>query len=360
MLAAVAALLGASMIAGNGSQAEAAKTTTIGVGGGAAGVAVELFRPDNVVVNVGDTIAFSNTYEEPHTVTYIKNPADIAPGLEGFSTPLGTPSAFNGAATLNSGLLEKGQTFSVTFASGGAYHFLCLLHPGMKIDISVVGAGVFTPPVDTAAADATLKAGIAAGEAASAAVKVPSPTKNASGTSTSTVVTGPSISFGGATVDVMRFMPAKIEIGVGDTITWSNTTGVPHTVTFLAGPPPADFDPFTTKVPNKNFDPTKLYSALISAAPEFGGVQTFSLTFTQPGTYNYICVLHADQGMAGVITVGPAGSAGAGGGAIKPPSTGDGGLLGQSSGATMMYAGVAMLVASALAAGGLAFVRRDA
>jgi plastocyanin len=340
------------MLVSDGSPASAAKRVTVQAGGGAAGIAVELFRPDNVVVNVGDTVDFSNPYEEPHTVTYIKNESDIPPGLEGFEAVIGTGAGFDGSKTVSTGFLNKGQTFSVTFVSGGAFKFLCLLHAGMEVDVSVVGAGIYTPPVDAAAAEATLKQGIAIGEAASAAVKPPAPVKNANGTTTYTVPTGPEVPFQGATVDVMRFLPARIEIAPGDTVVWKNDFFVPHTITFLAGPPPSDFDPFELTKPSQNFDPTKLFNGLISTFPGFGGNTTFSLTFPKEGTYNYVCILHADQGMAGVITVGKPS------GAITPPSTGDAGLMGHSSGAWMMYTGIALLVASALAAGGLTFARR--
>jgi hypothetical protein len=80
------------------------------------------------------------------------------------------------------------------------------------------------------------------------------------------------------------------------------------------------------------------------------------MTFPQAGTYLYICLLHADQGMAGVIQVGPPGSGGSGG-AIRPPSTGDGGLLGARSGVWMMYVGLVMLVAG-VTAGAYVVVKR--
>jgi hypothetical protein len=67
-------------------------------------------------------------------------------------------------------------------------------------------------------------------------------------------------------------------------------------------------------------------------------VKEFSLTFNTPGSYSYVCVIHVDQGMAGVVHVGGAG--------ITPPSTGDGGLLDRSSGSWMMAAGLALLLAS--------------
>jgi hypothetical protein len=57
---------------------------------------------------------------------------------------------------------------------------------------------------------------------------------------------------------------------------------------------------------------------------------TFALKFTAPGTYQYLCALHADQGMMGTITVtgapAPSASPAAGTptGTIGAPSTGTG------------------------------------
>jgi hypothetical protein len=85
---------------------------------------------------------------------------------------------------------------------------------------------------------------------------------------------------------------------------------------------------------------------------EFGAIgDSFSLTFDTAGTYQYLCALHADSGMVGIINVG--------GGGITPPSTGDAGLLDQSSGSWMMLAGAVMLLAS-LVAGAMVMVQRDA
>jgi hypothetical protein len=97
-----------------------------------------------------------------------------------------------------------------------------------------------------------------------------------------------------------------------------------------------------------------MISAIIGTDTPFAETSEFSLTFNTAGSFSYICVLHVDQGMAGVVNVG--GATGGGGGTITPPSTGDGGLLDHSSGTWMMLAGVAMLVAS-LAAGSLMAVR---
>ena len=76
------------------------------------------------------------------------------------------------------------------------------------------------------------------------------------------------------------FSPASLTVAVGDTITWTNGDDSPHTVTGSA------------------FDSGNLDAG-----------QTFSFTFTDPGTFTYACQYHDE--MAGTITVGGA-SAGAG------------------------------------------------
>jgi hypothetical protein len=35
------------------------------------------------------------------------------------------------------------------------------------------------------------------------------------------------------------------------------------------------------------------------------GANTWALTFITPGTYQYLCLLHAEEGMTGTITVLP-------------------------------------------------------
>ncbi len=81
------------------------------------------------------------------------------------------------------------------------------------------------------------------------------------------------------------FTPASITVQVGDTVTWTNGSGVPHTVTSDGG----------------LFDSGTLQSGTV-----------YSRTFISPGTYSYHCNIHS--GMTGVITVVPAG-------AVSQPST---------------------------------------
>jgi plastocyanin len=87
---------------------------------------------------------------------------------------------------------------------------------------------------------------------------------------------------GGAQVSMqnIQFNPADVTIKAGEKVTWTNEESVPHDV---------DGDG-----PGGKF----------SSGPE-GGMQqgdTFSHTFDKPGTYKYVCRVHA-PGMAGTITV---------------------------------------------------------
>jgi plastocyanin len=106
-------------------------------------------------------------------------------------------------------------------------------------------------------------------------------------TTVATAVTTPAgngivtkIEIGGARSSGFNFTPATVTIKAGTTVTWTNTTGTPHTVTSDAGAP-APFD-----------------SGTVNAG---GG--TFSFTFTQPGSYGYHCNFHTY--MQGTVVVTP-------------------------------------------------------
>jgi plastocyanin len=77
-----------------------------------------------------------------------------------------------------------------------------------------------------------------------------------------------------------EFVPGELTITVGDTVTWTNSDTVPHTVTSDDGGP--------------------LDSGIIDAGA------TWSYTFTEPGTYSFYCEVHPS--MQGTVTVVPAGT----------------------------------------------------
>ncbi len=76
-----------------------------------------------------------------------------------------------------------------------------------------------------------------------------------------------------------RFEARELRVPVGTTVVWVHNGGLPHTVSADDG----SFDSGT-----------------------FGNGETFSVVFSEPGTYPYYCRLHGapgGQGMAGVVVV---------------------------------------------------------
>ena len=127
----------------------------------------------------------------------------------------------------------------------------------------------------------------------------------------------------------MRFYPAAITIDVGDTIHWTLATTELHTVSFLA---PGQALP-AFEVPEGGGGQRMLINpqvAFPAGGPRYDGTAyansgqldkggqaptDYSLTFTEAGTYPYLCIVHthpgADgkpEGMLGVVTVQPAGA----------------------------------------------------
>ncbi len=82
------------------------------------------------------------------------------------------------------------------------------------------------------------------------------------------------------------FDPVGLTVTVGDTVRWTMAPGEPHTVTS------GTYDSSTGAQPDGRFDSGFLVPG-----------ETFSVTFTSAGSYPYLCLLHADSGMVGTITV---------------------------------------------------------
>jgi plastocyanin len=120
---------------------------------------------------------------------------------------------------------------------------------------------------------------------------------------------------------VAAFFPDTLTIHVGDTVHWQRNAHEFHTVTFLAN---MDLPPFLVSAPPGL--PSPLMRNPLTAFPVapadgrydgsgfatsgvFGPdgeeqyeVDSFDLTFTTPGTYNYVCVVHGAR-MSGQVVV---------------------------------------------------------
>jgi nitrite reductase (NO-forming) len=91
--------------------------------------------------------------------------------------------------------------------------------------------------------------------------------------------TGVSIVPGSSSLTTDAYAPNPIEVGVGDTITWTNDDSQPHTAT--SG---------QAVTPDGRFD-----SGIMAPAA------TFDFSFTEAGEYDYFCILHPN--MVGTVSV---------------------------------------------------------
>ena len=80
------------------------------------------------------------------------------------------------------------------------------------------------------------------------------------------------------TTNDLVFVPARITIRVGDTVSWTNVSVVPHTITFA--------DP---RIPTDGF---------------FEVEETFTVTFNTLGAFSYLCLFHPPD-MVGSVRVEP-------------------------------------------------------
>ena len=93
------------------------------------------------------------------------------------------------------------------------------------------------------------------------------------------------------TMGMNSFNPATIRVRSGQAVQWRNTSPITHTVT--ADPARA------ANAANVQLPPgaQAFHSGSIPAG------QTWSYTFTTPGTYRYVCLPHERQGMMGTVVV---------------------------------------------------------
>jgi plastocyanin len=286
------------------------------------------FLPNELWVYVGDSITWTFDTDEIHTVTFLKpgqirtpNQPPNQAGCPG-TTPDG--SSYNGTACVNSGPLVSGQSYSVSFPSAGNFKLVCLIHVDMTGAVHVLNPSE-TLPYDQAfynrearneRAELLSDASRLEGRGIATAQRT-SENEVAAGISEIVATTGGGVH----TATVMRFLRGTTVVRVGDTVEWTNLGPVvPHTVTF--GIEPANLMPPSAGVTVDSDgarhaiigSPTdNVNSGFLIAAPQERvglaqsplAVTRFRVTFTSPGTFNYICGLHDDLGMVGTVIVHP-------------------------------------------------------
>ena len=323
-LAATAALLAVSVAFAKPLQA--AQTLTVSAGADSRGGDVELnaFAPHAITVTAGDSVTWRIDSTEFHTISFLAgNPAPpfVTPGPDGvfFNPAAVNPSggtSYDGNGMTGSGLLTKAQTYTLTFPTPGTYEYVCLVHPGMKGTVVVKSAG---ETVDSqAAVDARRSAEI---NAALVAHGIPLLMSNGGELPAERVSPGIAAGAGDDTIMIPRFLPERVTIKAGDSVTWIwKDPMTPHTVTFLGGATPPDLvipRPQADGPPRLELnpavlapsgDPTAFDGGYLSSGfidptqiPPGGPSPTFTMRFDQPGTYEYVCLLH--ENMRGTIVV---------------------------------------------------------
>lgn len=298
-LFAVPALLLLVSCGGGGSTPPVEQPASWAVQAGASGQNEALqslqFYPSTITINAGDSVTWKYPAGEPHTVTFLgPKPSPPPPTDPSVQVPAGGKT-YDGSVYTSSGFMLGGASYTLTFTKPGTYTYYCLIHGEMLGSVVVQPAGSSYPQsaVQIAGANNAAIAGDLNSITASAG-EFPYVTGGAHlAVGISPGLGAPPLTLG----SVMRFLDGpsltdtSVTISAGSTLTWTNLdTNNPHTVTFpTAGQQVPKMDPFSPPSGGTTYDG----GTLVNSGPLFGG-QSFSLTFTKPGTYTYNCLFHDD------------------------------------------------------------------
>lgn len=95
-----------------------------------------------------------------------------------------------------------------------------------------------------------------------------------------------------------RYEPTTVTIKKGGTVTFSNDSEEPHSVTAYEGRVPPGARYFSTgDFPSEEQARDNITGGLVQKG------DTFEVTLTKPGVYEYFCIPHESQGMKGQIVV---------------------------------------------------------
>jgi plastocyanin len=316
-LAVLAGLVGA--LAPRPLQAAVAWQATVGAQSRDEGIQLNEFFPDELWVDAGDSVRWTWRSGEIHTVTFLSGgprpPLTVmtptGPQLNPkVAMPAGGPT-YDGTGFVNSGLrTDEAPPFTLTLTRPGDFPFVCLVHRTMSGTLHVRRAG--TPyPHDQAFYDrqARIEQARLLGEGARLTAEGLRDALAGPGHDQVTAGIGRLLEDG--SIAVVRFLPERWVIRAGQTVRWTNRDPeFPHTITF--GPEPAGgpfgaFFPMGTDAPGHATirAPGQAVNSGFTGVGLPAGTQ-FSVTFTTPGSYSYICAIHDELGMHGTIIVLPA------------------------------------------------------
>lgn len=283
------------------------------------------FHPRTIEVAVGDTVKWEMRGGF-HTVSFLSgqkpSPLEVREGDKTYINPQvffpGGGKTYGGAGYRNSGVppeFPKPLTYSLTFTKAGTYKYLCQVHGQAMSGTVVVKERVMGSPAATLRrARNDFAATMRAGRVAWANFK----TERKNGT-----VVVPLIGNAKAGFSILRFTPKPLVVSAGTTVTWTMRDPLEiHTVTFMSGQKAPEFvivEPQKQGPPKllvnpkaaaptqiKTYDGTGFVNSgiLFPAGTPPDLPKSFSLTFTKPGIYQYLCIVHNPvERMIGTIVV---------------------------------------------------------
>jgi plastocyanin len=341
--AAAACVMGISLLTGAGTKTAAAKEweATAGAESRDRGSQALAFLPNEIWIQMGDSIRWTFPTHERHTLTFLK-PGQIRPPGFGpvFGVAVGCPgvtpdgSSFDGSNCVSTGVLLLDEnaartasppTYTVHFPAAGNFKFVCLLHADMTGVVHVLNPSEAVPhDQEFYNRQASSARSLLLGDADRLTGRgVPG---DFSGAQSNDVAAGigeivTTTGAGSQTASLMRFLRGTIVVRVGDTVEWTNLDpSINHTVTF--GVEPADPRPASSNVLATSDGARRavisspadsVNSGFLSAAPQDRanlaqsppGITRFRVTFAVPGIFNYICAVHDQLGMKGTVIVHP-------------------------------------------------------
>ena len=295
------------------------------------------FLPNEMWIHAGDSITWTSQSGDIHTISFLITAQPFPPfavGCPNFS-PSGV--SFTGVNCVSSPTLNQGQSFTVKFPVTGNFSLLCLVHPHMTGTIHVLPTSA-TLPHDQAYYNqqAALQSSRLLSDSDGWATGHEGHDANGNDSManmmrTRVLVGSKGVVAGTGEVNatagglqslaVMRFFNGTIRVHAGDTVEWSVLDPVtPHTVTLgmEQGNPTAPSGNVTVDADGArhvtlHYVGESANSGLLGQAPmniigvpqQGVGVTVFRVTFTQAGTYDYICALHDTLGMVGKVIVEP-------------------------------------------------------
>ena len=260
------------------------------------------YGPETITIDEGDSITWTDA-GEAHTVTFFGpfNAPQAPPPV-----PVGGPNpSYDGSTYISSGILEPGQTYTVTFSKAGTYPYVCLFHsPEHRGVVIVQPRGTRYPhPQGYYSGTGTALLEHLLNDAMASVSTIP---YAVGGTHVAAGVSPPLSNGIPPKSAVFRFLDGNrlnltsVTISVGTTVTWTSLDFTdPHTVTFpIDGQPLPPLDPFSPPIGGSTYDGTQLTNSGVLNEGD-----SYSLTFTKAGTFKYYCIFHEEQHMIGTVIV---------------------------------------------------------